>query len=160
MRPGRGERIALVRRAIAALGEKEQLVIRVTFQWYRPEAPHQRLSNEIAAELAATLQTTPENLRLADCGGIAVDAAGYVAVTGVGRAETPIDAFDTDPGGIDEDAFVLKIGPPPDGDIAATGDFTGDGKADILLRNKHTARVGYWPMNYSTKGQYAELGVA
>ena len=54
---------ALVRRAIEALSEREQLVIRTTMQWYRPEKDHQRLPNEVSAELAATLATTPENLR-------------------------------------------------------------------------------------------------
>ncbi len=53
----------LVARALAALGEREQLVIRVTFQWYQPGKAHQRLPNKVAAELAETLGTTPENLR-------------------------------------------------------------------------------------------------
>ena len=53
----------LVRRAIESLGEREQLVIRTTLQWYRPEKQHQRLPNDIASELANTLVTTPENLR-------------------------------------------------------------------------------------------------
>ncbi|KPK85460.1 MAG: hypothetical protein AMJ81_03550 [Phycisphaerae bacterium SM23_33] len=53
----------LVHQALASLNEREQLVIRTTFQWYRPEKRHQRLPNEVAAELARTLGTTPENLR-------------------------------------------------------------------------------------------------
>ena len=53
----------LVRRAILTLTEREQLVIRVTFQWYQPQREHQRLPNAIAAELAETLGTTSENLR-------------------------------------------------------------------------------------------------
>ena len=60
---GDGERIERVREAILALSEKEQVVIRVTFQWYEPGADHQRLPNEVAADLARTLQTTPESLR-------------------------------------------------------------------------------------------------
>ncbi|MBN1554992.1 MAG: sigma-70 family RNA polymerase sigma factor [Phycisphaerae bacterium] len=56
-------RETLVRRAVEALTEREQVVIRTTFQWYRPEKDHQRLPNEIADELARTLNTTPENLR-------------------------------------------------------------------------------------------------
>jgi len=57
------ETIRRVRRAIESLNEKEQAVIRVTFQWYQPERDHQRLPNDVAADLAATLGTTPENLR-------------------------------------------------------------------------------------------------
>ena len=52
-----------VREAICSLTEREQLVIRTTFQWYRPEKAHQRLPNDVAGELAETLGTTPENLR-------------------------------------------------------------------------------------------------
>ncbi len=52
-----------VREAIGSLSEREQLVIRTTFQWYRPETRHQRLPSEVVAELARTLRTTPENLR-------------------------------------------------------------------------------------------------
>ncbi|MHC4563817.1 MAG: RNA polymerase sigma factor [Planctomycetota bacterium] len=57
------ERIAAVRAAVDSLNEREQIVIRTTFQWYLPDQPHQRLPNDVAAELARTLQTTPENLR-------------------------------------------------------------------------------------------------
>ena len=53
----------VVRQAVGSLGEREQLVIRTTFQWYRPEKVHQRLPNDVAADLAKTLGTTPENLR-------------------------------------------------------------------------------------------------
>jgi len=52
-----------VREALMALSERERLVLRVTLQWYRPGEEHQRLPNDIAADLAHTLQTTPENLR-------------------------------------------------------------------------------------------------
>jgi RNA polymerase sigma factor (sigma-70 family) len=57
------ERISRVRQAIERLSDKEQIVIRVTFEWHEPGKPHQRLPNDVAEELAATLQTTPENLR-------------------------------------------------------------------------------------------------
>ena len=60
---GESARIDLVRQAIGALSDKEQTVIRVTFQWYEPGREHQRLPNDVAADLAATLKTTPENLR-------------------------------------------------------------------------------------------------
>ena len=57
---------ALVERvgeALAQLTEKEQIVIRTTFQWYRPGQTHQRLPSPVVHELAETLCTTPENLR-------------------------------------------------------------------------------------------------
>jgi RNA polymerase sigma factor (sigma-70 family) len=53
----------LVREALSSLGEREQVVLRVTFQWYEPGREHQRLPNDVAADLAASLQTTSENLR-------------------------------------------------------------------------------------------------
>jgi RNA polymerase sigma factor (sigma-70 family) len=52
-----------VREALDQLPERERLVLRVTFQWYRPGRRHQRLPNDVVEELATTLQTTPENLR-------------------------------------------------------------------------------------------------
>jgi len=52
-----------VRAAIESLDEREQIVIRTTFQWYQPDKQHQRLPNDVAADLAANLATTPENLR-------------------------------------------------------------------------------------------------
>ena len=57
------ERVRRVRDVLEQLSEKEQAVIRVTFQWYRPGQSHQRLPNDVVADLAATLRTTPENLR-------------------------------------------------------------------------------------------------
>ncbi|MBN1344545.1 MAG: sigma-70 family RNA polymerase sigma factor [Phycisphaerae bacterium] len=56
-------RIERVREAILSLSRREQIVIRVTMQWYQPDQAHQRLPNDVAAELAATLKTTPENIR-------------------------------------------------------------------------------------------------
>jgi RNA polymerase sigma factor (sigma-70 family) len=53
----------LVRDALGQLSEKEQHVLRVTFQWYQLDKPHQRLPNEVVAELARTLGTTPANIR-------------------------------------------------------------------------------------------------
>ena len=61
--PADPQRIGRVRQAIAGLSAREQTVIRVTFQWYQAGKDHQRLPNDVAAELAETLQTTPENLR-------------------------------------------------------------------------------------------------
>ena len=58
-----GEVVARVREALSQLSAKEQTVIRVTFQWYQPGKTHQRLPNDVAADLAGSLQTTPENLR-------------------------------------------------------------------------------------------------
>jgi RNA polymerase sigma factor (sigma-70 family) len=58
-----GELVERVQEALGELSEKEQLVIRVTFQWYRPGQAHQRLPNDVVADLAQTLATTPENLR-------------------------------------------------------------------------------------------------
>jgi RNA polymerase sigma factor (sigma-70 family) len=57
------EQVERVRAALEALTEREQLVLRVTFQWYEPGRAHQRLPNAVAADLARTLRTTPQNLR-------------------------------------------------------------------------------------------------
>jgi len=57
------ERLALVRRAIESLAEREQVVLRATFQWREAGADHSRLSNRASADLAESLGTTPENLR-------------------------------------------------------------------------------------------------
>jgi len=43
--PNKGER--LVREALATLSEREQMVIRVTFQWYQVDQEHQRLPNDL-----------------------------------------------------------------------------------------------------------------
>ncbi|SRR5579875_170834 len=56
--------IAVVRAAMQkVLTEREQEVLRVTLHWYDPSSDYQRLPNEVAAELAKRLGTTPENLR-------------------------------------------------------------------------------------------------
>ncbi len=57
------KRLAALREAVDSLSQREQMVIWTTFQWYEPDRPHQRLPNDVAADLARTLQTTPENLR-------------------------------------------------------------------------------------------------
>ena len=57
------ELIRQVRDALDQLSEKEQTVIRVTFEWHQPGKIHQRLPNEVVINLAETFQTTPENLR-------------------------------------------------------------------------------------------------
>ena len=49
--------------ALDQLSEKEQIVIRVTFEWYQPGQIHQRLPNDVVTDLAESLETTPENLR-------------------------------------------------------------------------------------------------
>ena len=51
------------RAAFNALSEREQVVLRVTFQYHRFDANFQRLPNKVVAELADQLGTTPENLR-------------------------------------------------------------------------------------------------
>jgi len=60
---GDPQRVAQVREALGSLSPREQMVIRVTFQWYQADRAHQRLPNDVAADLAAALHTTPENLR-------------------------------------------------------------------------------------------------
>lgn len=57
------ERVERVRQALSRLSEREQLVMRVTFQWYQPGQAQQRLPGAVVDDLAATLRTTPENLR-------------------------------------------------------------------------------------------------
>jgi len=49
--------------ALEILSEREQLVLRRTFQYYRIRKEFQRLPNKVVQELADQLATTPENLR-------------------------------------------------------------------------------------------------
>jgi len=56
-------RVELVREALEQLSPREQLVLRVTFQWYRLGCENQRLPSDVVEELSVTLGTTPENLR-------------------------------------------------------------------------------------------------
>lgn len=57
------QRVQRVREALGALSEREQMVLRVTFQWYQADKTHQRLPNDVSADLAAALETTGENIR-------------------------------------------------------------------------------------------------
>jgi RNA polymerase sigma factor (sigma-70 family) len=64
--PGKSESdSAQMKRLLAAFGkltEKEQYVLRVTFEWCEP-GKYQRLPNHVAADLAKTLHTTSANIR-------------------------------------------------------------------------------------------------
>jgi len=53
----------LIGEALEALSEREQLVLRITFQYHRVGERFQRLPNKVSQELAQQLATTPENLR-------------------------------------------------------------------------------------------------
>ncbi len=53
----------LVREAVSALSEREQDVLRVTALYYRVGESHQRLPNDVAAQLSENWATTPENIR-------------------------------------------------------------------------------------------------
>jgi RNA polymerase sigma factor (sigma-70 family) len=55
--------LSLVNEALEQLNEREQLVIRTTFQFYRIGEKFQRLPNKDADALAKQLNTTPENVR-------------------------------------------------------------------------------------------------
>ncbi len=61
--PGDPEQIRRVRETLGRLSRREQIVLRATMQWYRPDQDHQRMPGEEVAALARTLETTPENLR-------------------------------------------------------------------------------------------------
>jgi RNA polymerase sigma factor (sigma-70 family) len=62
--PPDSPRLALAREVMeTALTDEEREVLRVTFQWYDPNRTHQRLPNDVAADVAARLGTTSENLR-------------------------------------------------------------------------------------------------
>lgn len=53
----------LIAEALETLTEREQLVLRTTYQYYRIGKKFQRLPNKVSHELAEQLATTPENLR-------------------------------------------------------------------------------------------------
>ena len=53
----------LIDAALDSLSEREQLVIRTTFQYFRLGEQFQRLPNKVVQNLSAQLGTTPENLR-------------------------------------------------------------------------------------------------
>ena len=48
------------------------------------------------------------------------------------------------------ESAIVRTLPDPDWEIRGLGDQTGDGKADILWRNKVSGQVYLWPMNGST----------
>jgi RNA polymerase sigma factor (sigma-70 family) len=52
-----------MRQAVESLPERQQTVVLARMQWYDPAKERQRLPNAVAADLATTLETTPENLR-------------------------------------------------------------------------------------------------
>lgn len=53
----------LLNEAIDSLSEREQIVLRTTYQYYEPGKKNQHLPHDVVEDLAKTLQTTPENLR-------------------------------------------------------------------------------------------------
>ncbi len=59
----RNRHLTALRTAIATLGEREQDVLRVSAMYYRAGETHQRLPNEVSAELARRWQTSNENIR-------------------------------------------------------------------------------------------------
>ena len=56
-------RMVMLHNALAALDEREQDILRVTYLYYQRKRDHQRLPNAIAASLARQWNTTPENIR-------------------------------------------------------------------------------------------------
>lgn len=61
--PELAARRRLIAEALATLKEREQLVLRTTFQYYRIGEKFQRLPNSVSKDLSEQLGTTPENLR-------------------------------------------------------------------------------------------------
>ena len=61
--PELSARRKLITEALDTLTEREQLVLRTTYQFYRIGKRFQRLPNSVSQELAQQLGTTPENLR-------------------------------------------------------------------------------------------------
>lgn len=59
----RNPKLEVIQAALDSLTEKEQEVLRVTYQYFRGDKEHQRLPNKVVADLAEVLGTTPENLR-------------------------------------------------------------------------------------------------
>lgn len=57
------EDVRRMREAFSSLPERQQTVILLRMQWYDPTKKHQRLPNAVATDLAAKLETTPENFR-------------------------------------------------------------------------------------------------
>jgi RNA polymerase sigma factor (sigma-70 family) len=59
----RSPRLRLMREALDTLSERERDVLRVAALYFRPGEEHQRLPNEVSAELAKRWETTSENVR-------------------------------------------------------------------------------------------------
>jgi RNA polymerase sigma factor (sigma-70 family) len=59
----RSPKLRLMREALDTLNERERDVLRVAALYFRPGEEHQRLPNEVSAELARRWQTTNENIR-------------------------------------------------------------------------------------------------
>ena len=55
--------LARLEAAFDNLSDREQEVLRTTSFWIKPEQRQQRLPNSVMAKLAASLNTTPENIR-------------------------------------------------------------------------------------------------
>lgn len=61
--PPSSPELRAVRSALEELSEREQDVLRVTLLYQRVDSAHQRLPNEVSAELAKRWETTNENIR-------------------------------------------------------------------------------------------------
>lgn len=59
----RSPKLRLLREGLDTLNERERDVLRVAALYFRPGEEHQRLPNEVSAELAKRWQTTSENIR-------------------------------------------------------------------------------------------------
>jgi RNA polymerase sigma factor (sigma-70 family) len=59
----RSPKLHALREALDTLNERERDVLRVAALYFRPGEDHQRLPNEVSAELARRWQTTSENIR-------------------------------------------------------------------------------------------------
>lgn len=59
----RSPKLQLLREALDTLTERERDVLRVAALYFRPGEEHQRLPNEVSAELARRWETTSENIR-------------------------------------------------------------------------------------------------
>lgn len=59
----RSPKLRLLREALDTLNERERDVLRVAALYFRPGEEHQRLPNDISAELAKRWQTSSENIR-------------------------------------------------------------------------------------------------
>ncbi|MBX3126247.1 MAG: sigma-70 family RNA polymerase sigma factor [Polyangiaceae bacterium] len=61
--PSSTDEVRALRRGLAQLSEREQDVLRVTALYQRVGEPHQRLPNEVSAELATRWGITSDNIR-------------------------------------------------------------------------------------------------